>query len=165
MPAPLCTPPAVCSECGRPHFKPRERMPASHALETVQAILIRRLDDRLEAVANLVHEHLADHADVDACERLAIRLVQDLQLTFFRSAFEDGEAYQPDPAGRMGRLPEFIPRVPMLSVFARHLLQEERAKAAGQMKTTDGTPVFSDGELVRMKERREKREARQTAAV
>lgn len=163
MPAPLCTPPAVCSECGRPHFKLRERMPASHALETVLAILIRRLDDRLEAVAELVREHLTDYMDVDACERLAIRLVQDLQLTFFRSAFEDGEAYQPDPAGRMGRLPEFIPRVPMLSVFARHLLQEEREKAAGQLRMKDGSAVFTDADLVRLAERRETREGRAVA--
>jgi hypothetical protein len=138
-------------------------MPVSHALETIQGVLIDRLDGRLEAVAALVHEHLTDHMDADACERLAIKLIQDLQVTFFPSAFGYGEQYQPDPAGRMERVADWLPRVPMLSIYARHLIEAEREKAAGKLRMPDGSALLADADLVRLASRREARESRAVA--
>jgi hypothetical protein len=135
-------------------------MPVSHALETIQGVLIDRLDGRLEAVADLVHEHLSDHADADTCERLAVRIIQDLQVLFFPHAFGDGEPYQPDPDGRMEKVPDWIPRLPTLSIYARELVAQEREKAAGKLTMPDGSAMLTDADLVRLAERREAREGR-----
>jgi len=157
---------SLCSRCEKrtnQAHNPRSRMPSGHAVSTAESILIKRLDDRLEAIAGIVHEHMTEYSDADQCERLAIRIIQDVQMVLFPLAFSDGPAYEPDPSGRMDGPPVgLFSRRPAESPFVAALLAEERKRAAGQLRMKDGSSVFTDADLGRLAARRE---ARAAAAV
>lgn len=80
-------------------------MPMSHALETVRAILIQRLDDRLEDIVNIVNDVAGDDVpDRGTRERLAVRVVQQVQAGLFPEEFQDDPDGYPWPDdGRMVR--------------------------------------------------------------
>jgi len=177
MPAPLCAPhvdergrpafdPSLCSRCEKRKnqgVNPRSRMPSGHAVSTSESILIKRLDDRLEAIAGIVHEHMTEYSDADQCERLAIRIIQDIQMVLFPLAFSDGPAYEPDPSGRMDAVAVgLFSRRPAESPYVLSIVRAEREKAAGKMRMPDGSAVLSDADLGRLAARRE---ARAAAAV
>lgn len=161
--------PTLCSRCEKrtnQAANPRSRMPRGHAVSTAESILIRRLDDRLEAIAGIVHEHMAEYADADLCESLAIRIIQELQSLFFPMAFSDGPPYQADPSGRIDAVRVgLFSRRPAEAPYVRAVIEAERQKAAGKLKTPSGESLLTDGELCRLAARRERREARQVSAV
>ena len=161
---PLC---AMCAKSVPP--KPRSVMPLTHAIETVQGILISRLDSMSDDIARIVAEEVGEHADCPPRVYLAIagRLIDALNWRFFPEAYEDGEPYTPDPAGRMD-VPTnpvgLIPRRPTIAIYARHLLEVGRSSPAAALRADDGKPLLNEAELVRLGERIEKRQASQKTA-
>ncbi len=141
--------------------KPRSVMPLTHALETVQGLMIDRLDSHLAAVTGIVIKHAADHMEPADAESVAVTIIQDLQMLFFPDAF-DGPAYTPDPNERMD-VPVnpvgLVPRHPLVAVYARHLLEAGKQSPAASLTMPDGSAVFSDAELARLGERISRREA------
>lgn len=151
------TTPALCGECGRPHYRKRERMPLDHAVQTIEGILISRLDDLF-----------AEWVDGDGekfgltCSEW-IELFQSIQLKLFPHAFDDGDDYETDPAGRMDIPPRkdgLVLKRPTAAILAHHLIQQERATAAGRMQMPNGNTVFTDEDLLVLRGRRGRRENR-----
>lgn len=149
------TSPDICGECGRPHYRKRERMPLDHAVQTVEGILVGRLDD-------LYHQWIqGDGGRFGLAEDDLLELLQSLQITLFPTAFGAGEPYTPDVNGRMDVPPiGLFKRRPTEVIFARHVIEQERATAAGRMKLPDGAAVFNDNDLAVLRVRRGQRESR-----
>ncbi len=150
-----------CRLCGAVPPKPRSVMPLTHALETVQGILIDRLDSMTDDIARIIGDEVTDLLDVPppVLARIAGRVIDGLNYRFFPEAYEDGEPYTPDPAGRMA-LPVnpvgLIPPRPTIAILARHLI--EKGKASPANASLPG--LFTDAELERLGQRIERREGR-----
>lgn len=129
-------------------------MPLGHALQTVQGIFIDRLDAMTDDIARIVWEEIGERFECDkqAAANVAGRLVDALNYRFFPEAYDDGEPYTPDPAGRMD-VPVnhvgLIPRTPTVAILAKHLL--EVGKQSPVCQSLPG--VFTDAELARLGER------------
>ncbi len=153
----------LCVKCHKKRSmrsNPRSVMPLGHAVETAEAILIKRLDDLyLQWVEQSAPKFNLTNSDL-------IQLLQELQLTFFPSAFDDGEKYEPNAGERMNVPPlSLFARRPAESPVVRLIVESERAKAVGRLRMTDGKVVLTDSDLARLAERRERRGERHAAGV
>lgn len=155
----------VCTNCkSRMPPKLRSRMPITHAIETISGTMINRLDSALDDITEAAVDVMGDYIPTRAeAEKLAVKWVQIVQARLFPEEFGTGPAYTPDPNGRMDVPPNplgLVPRLPTVSIYARHLLEKGKQSPAAGMTTPDGKAMFSDAELVRLAERQEKRSAR-----
>lgn len=153
----------LCQACkAKLPKKPRSVMPVGHAFQTVQGILIKRLDSLTDDIARIVGEEVGRRWDADPRQlaSCAGRIIDAINYRFFPEAYEDGEQYTPDPSGRVDVPPNeigLVPRLPTIAIYARHLLDLGR-----QSPVCESLPgVFSDGELARLGERIEKRHGHQ----
>lgn len=163
-----------CPACAE-RARPRHTMPLDHAVQTVEAIMIQRLDDRLERVERIVLDVAADYLEEEGHARtIAIRVIQELQDALFPGAFDDGPQYVPDPAGRMC-VPDnplgLVPRRSTTCILARHLLKGRESPAAALTVATKDTggnrvvaPVFTDADLAELGRRQELRGSRAVPA-
>jgi hypothetical protein len=81
-------------------------MPLHHALETVRAVLIGRLDERLEDIVAVVEKLSGRHVpDAGTRRALAVGIIQEIQLGMFPEEFaDDPDGYPwPEDGGRMVR--------------------------------------------------------------
>ncbi len=137
--------------------KPRSVMPLTHALENVRGIMIGRLDDALGDLTRIALEEAGEHVtDTGTAELIALRFIQRVQVRLFPEEFGPGPDYTPDPAGRMD-VPVnpvgLVPRHPLVSVYARHLLEQGKQSPIAGLTAADGSPLFTDADLRRLAER------------
>jgi hypothetical protein len=155
----------MCVSCqGKlpPKRKPRPKMPLTHALETVQGVMIARLDAMAYDIAKIVGDEVREEVECEQAvlARIAGRIVNALNYRFFPEAYEDGEPYTPDPAGRMDDVPVqplgLVPKRPTIAILAAHLLRGQQS-AAAELALPDGQPLFTESDLARLGERQARR--------
>lgn len=148
-----------CRLCGARPPKPRSVMPLTHAMETVQGILIDRLDSTVDDLVQIITDEAAEHIDnARIVQRIAGRIIDAINWRLFPDAYQDGEPYTPDPAGRIDTVPAFtglVPRLPTMAIYAKHLLEVGQRSPAVQ--SLPG--VFTQSDLIRLGERIGRREA------
>lgn len=143
-------------------------MGSGHDFQTVQGIMIDRLDSMVDDICRIVADEVGQSIEVEPAvlSRVAGRVVDAINYRFFPEAYEDGEPYTPDPAGRMDSVPVnpvgLIPRLPTLSILAAHL-ERGRKSPAAKLSMPDGSRVFSDRDLNLLGQRIEMREGRSAA--
>lgn len=182
----------LCSACkAKLPKKPRSVMPVGHAFQTVQGILIDRLDSLTDDIARIVGDEVGRRWDADPRQlaSCAGRIIDALNYRFFPEAYEDGEQYTPDPAGRMSYEEELIWKDVVVVEDGKHVKKKMAEyvrvphKIAGslvprlptiaiyarhlldlgrQSPVCQSLPgVFTDAELARLGERIEKRHGHQ----